>query len=286
MAIWAVTVRRRKDPGKNDGATTQPKSHRQDRLSEKYEKYAKLMKQETSGEIVISLYKCNSRTTKEEIELADITNEIVGAWKQKSDEITTDNTHEGESHKQQTKPPTNTAVKAATSTPIFRLIVRSRRFPDPKYLSSIQPGGKPTLRCFARKAKQTIARASTACPTPTTAMAMLIGAKPEAKNSIGVDSNSVAKIALKNTTAPANQQDSTTALLPERYLNFSDRTLGATLRADHYAAFRRPPPTYDKSNRPINVPIGPTAENFNSDRTLGATLRAEHYAAFRRPPPA
>ena len=114
---------------------------------------------------------------------------------------------------------------------------------------------------------------------------MLIGAKPEAKNSRGVDSDSVAKTALKNTIAPANQQDSITALLPERYLNYSDRTLGATLRAEHYAAFRRPPPTYDKSNGLFNVPIGPTADNLNTDRTLGATLRDEHYAAFRRPPP-
>ena len=179
MAIWVVTVRRPKDPGKNDGATTQPKTLKQDRLYKMYEKYAKLTKQETREDIVIYLFKRNRRTTKEEIELADLIDEIVEARKQKNDETTTDNTHEGESHKQTTKPPTNTAVKAAASTPIFRLIVRSRRFPDPKYLSSTQPGGKPAFRCFASKSKQTTARASTACPTPTTAMATLIGAKPE-----------------------------------------------------------------------------------------------------------
>ena len=49
--------------------------------------------------------------------------------------------------------------------------------------------------------------------------------------------------------------------------------------------FRRPPPTYDKNNRSINVSTGPTANSFNTALTLGATLSAEHYAAFRRPPP-
>ena len=36
-----------------------------------------------------------------------------------------------------TKPQTNTAAKAAASKPTFRLVVHSRRFPDPKYLNSI-----------------------------------------------------------------------------------------------------------------------------------------------------
>ena len=60
--------------------------------------------------------------------------------------------------------------------------------------------------------------------------------------------------------------------------NFNiDRTLGATLRDEHYAAFRRPPPTYDKTFR--------SSTPKTIVKTLGATLRKEHYQAFRRPPP-
>ena len=60
--------------------------------------------------------------------------------------------------------------------------------------------------------------------------------------------------------------------------NFNiDHTLGATLRDEHYAAFRRPPPTYDKTFR--------SSTPKTIVKTLGATLRKEHYQAFRRPPP-
>ena len=157
-------------------------------------------------------------------------------------------------------------------------------------MNSSQQAGELTIRCFDFKAKRTTARAPTACPASTTAMAMLIGAKPR------IDSDFGSKTAIKNTTAPTNQQDPTAADFSKVAQKFDstaptdknfiiDRTLGATLRAEHYAAFRRPPPTYDKSNRSSNAPTGPTTGKFNMDRTLGATLRAEHYAAFRRPPP-
>ncbi len=138
-----------------------------------------------------------------------------------------------------------------------------------------------------------------AVPWQQTAMAMLIRAKP--KNSMEFDSDSVSRTATKFTTAPTNQQDSTAlkfCAVPSSVQNFlhsnfdkanqaiftyeptgptennfnTDRTLGATLRAEHYAAFRRPPPTYDKTL----CCLSPT-DKFKTDRTLGATLRADHY---------
>ena len=77
-------------------------------------------------------------------------------------------------------------------------------------------------------------------------------------------------------------------------------TLSATLNAECYTVFRRPPPTRDK-NITLQAQIStaqyntyhrppPTRDKalaaFNcSPRTFGASLRKEHFQAFRRPPP-
>ena len=139
---------------------------------------------------------------------------------------------------------------------------------------------------------------------------MLIKAKP--KYSTGVDSNFVSKPAPNYTTAPTNQQDLIAPQTAERHWKFctaptivhkfthsifdetnkvpdtydptglttnefnTDRTLGATLRAEHYAAFRRPPPTYDKI-----IISSTTTTTVKTTLTLGATTREEHYQAFR-----
>ena len=66
-------------------------------------------------------------------------------------------------------------------------------------------------------------------------------------------------------------------------------TLGAICSAEHYHAFRRPPPARDK-NQARRVPRKQAMQNNDyfkiySKLTRGATLRKEHYQAFRKPPP-
>ena len=66
-------------------------------------------------------------------------------------------------------------------------------------------------------------------------------------------------------------------------------TLGATCSAEHYHAFRRPPPARDK-NQAGRVPEKHATHKNRyfkifSKLTRGATLRKEHYQAFRKPPP-
>ena len=197
--------------------------------------------------------------------------------------------------------------------PTFGLIVCRRRFPNPKYFDFIQPGGEHTFRPFPLIAKRPTATAATTSHTSTKgkATATFIEAKP--KNSTGANSDFVSTV-IEHGTAPNNKQDPTTTQFcsargqksPDALLLFDDdRTLGATLSAEHYASFRRPLPLYDKtfcsSTATTGVKLthsifdkakkgqdtyetGPATENFNNDRTLGATLSAEHYAAFRQPP--
>jgi hypothetical protein len=70
---------------------------------------------------------------------------------------------------------------------------------------------------------------------------------------------------------------------------FSALTHGATCSAEHYHAFRRPPPARDK-NQARRVPEKQATHKnkyfkISSKLTRGATLRKEHYQAFRKPPP-
>jgi hypothetical protein len=67
-------------------------------------------------------------------------------------------------------------------------------------------------------------------------------------------------------------------------------TLGATSSAEHYHAFRRPPPARGDKNQARRVPQKQAMQNndyfkISFKLTRGATLRKEHYRAFRKPPP-
>jgi hypothetical protein len=69
----------------------------------------------------------------------------------------------------------------------------------------------------------------------------------------------------------------------------SPALLGATCSAEHYNAFRRPPPARDK-NQARRVPQKQAKHKneyfkISSKLTRGATLTKEHYQAFRKPPP-
>jgi hypothetical protein len=67
---------------------------------------------------------------------------------------------------------------------------------------------------------------------------------------------------------------------------FSALSLGATFSAEHYHAFRWPPPTRDKIHEATRATQNQAATTTNfSNLTSGATLREEHYHAFRKPPP-
>jgi hypothetical protein len=137
------------------------------------------------------------------------------------------------------------------------LIVCRRQFPDPKYCKCIQLSGEIIVQPTSLTAKRTAATASTAIPSSTTCMAMatIISAKQE--NSRDVDSEFIFRAKTNFTTAPTNQQDSTAALPPEqywkRYWKFRTLMLGATTRKEHYHAFRRPPPTRDKTPSTIKI---------------------------------
>lgn len=308
MAIWSTAARRRKDPGREEKIINEFKEATQ-RMQEECKESMQRMQEEFDKQST------DMKSIADQLEL------IIVGLKQLDRQQFTQGTFEPgdqreapsahtapeEAQKQNSeghRPTTNMPAMVATTTLTLGLIVRSRRFPDPKYLQSTQQGGGLTLRCFAFTAKRPTARAPTTSPATTTDMAMLIRAEP--KNSNGVVSDFISKTATEFTTAPANQQDSTAVKFcagPTFLQKFSRsvfdkanqalftydptgpttdnfntaRTLGATLRAEHYAAFRRPPPTYDKIFRSITM--------TTRTKTLGATLRKEHYEKFRRPPP-
>ena len=76
--------------------------------------------------------------------------------------------------------------------------------------------------------------------------------------------------------------------------DYSTLTLGATLRVEHYQAFRKPTPTRDKLHEKHTTALVKTttthfqeamAKTDYSTQTLGATLHADQHMSFRKPPP-
>ena len=293
MEIWPTVERRRKDPGRENETKTQATNTHQERVDIQVQ--GNTIEETYHTRMLMLRKQCADERQERELVERD-----AAEAKAKAKAEATAKAKERERQMPTTNPPTITAVKAAANMPTFGLIVCRRRFPDPKYCKSIQLDGELTFRPFALTANRPTARASTPCPTSTSAMAMAMLSKAKLKNPSEVDSDFVSKTATVFTTAPTNQQDSTAVKfcsVPSSVQNFShsifdkanqalftyeptgptennfntDRTLGATLRAEHYAAFRRPPPTYDKALHCRN----PTDE-FKTDRTLGATLRADH----------
>jgi hypothetical protein len=139
-----------------------------------------------------------------------------------------------------------------------RLIVSSTKFPDPKNCTIfLQPTTRENAPCWFHKESGGAASA-----TMTQQEALERGPKRPHRLHPGA-------------SLPTTQ--------------FFALTHGATCSAEHYHAFRRPPPSRDK-NQARRVPQKQAMQNNDyfktySKLTRGATLRKEHYQAFRKPPP-
>ena len=81
---------------------------------------------------------------------------------------------------------------------------------------------------------------------------------------------------------------------PVNTTDYSTLTLGATLRVEHYQAFRKTPPNQDKLHeKQTTAPLTTTTTHSQEARaktdystwTLGATLHADQYKSLRKPPP-
>ena len=149
-----------------------------------------------------------------------------------------------------------------------RLIVSSTKFPDPKNCTNfLQPTTRENAPCWFHKESGGAASA-----TMTQQEALERGPKRPHRLHPGASLTTTQFFAL---------------------------THGATCSAEHYHAFRRPPPARDK-NQARRIPQTQAMHNneyFKMPRratkfkpthfklTRGATLRKEHYQAFRKPPP-
>jgi hypothetical protein len=166
----------------------------------------------------------------------------------------------------QQKPHAEANNKTTKTAPSSRLIVWPLRFPDPKNCANFsQTTTQEDAPCWFHK--------------KSSSATLPIRIKHE--------------VLERSHARPHNFY--TGASLPTT--TFSALTLGATCSAEHYHAFRRPPPARDK-NQARRIPRKQAEHNndyFKMPRratkfkvthfmmTRGATLRKEHNQAFRKP---
>jgi hypothetical protein len=166
---------------------------------------------------------------------------------------------EGRTESDPSPSPSDIPMKStATSPNSSRLIVSSTRFPDPKNCAGfLQPTTRENEPCwFHRDSRR-------AASTPMTQQETIEGGplRPHRVHPWA--------------SLPTTQ--------------FFALTLGATCSAEHYHAFRRPPPARDKKKARRVLQKQATHKNkyfkIPSKLTRGATLRKKHYQVFRKPPP-